>query len=527
MGMKERVEALERLRKAKAEMGGAQRVARQRGRNKLDARARLALLFDSGTVQEFGALAAAEGRLPEEEDASRPTPADGVLTAIGQVSGRPVAAAVYDFTVLGGSMGEVGERKVTRLRDLALKERLPLVWLVDSAGARLEASSEVDPRRLAGFADTGYLFREQSVLSGVVPQVAAMLGPGAAGTAYIPGLADYVPMVKDIGSIAVGGPMLVESTVGEKVTEQELGGSRLHNEVSGVADGEFPDDAACIAAVRTYLSFFPSHCQEKPPRQRQGDPPERRDEALLSVVPDNPRQAFDMHKVIHALVDGRQFFALKPRYARNVITGLARIDGYPLGIVANNSMFLGGVLDVAGSDKAARFIALCDAFQLPLLFLQDVPGFLVGTKTEAQGLIRHGARMLQAVASATVPKFTVVVRKGFGAGYYVMNGRAFEPDLLVAWPGAEVGVMGADGLVAIAARKLLDAAGGPEAAKALKEELAAGLRPHVRVDRAAAMAVIDDIIDPRDTRWQLALALRRSINKTVERPWRRREVPPW
>src|SRR5450631_2186081 len=332
MGMKERVEALERLRKAKAEMGGAQRVARQRGRNKLDARARLALLFDSGTVQEFGALAAAEGRLPEEENASRPTPADGVLTAIGQVSGRPVAAAVYDFTVLGGSMGEVGERKVTRLRDLALKERLPLVWLVDSAGARLEASSEVDPRRLAGFADTGYLFREQSVLSGVVPQVAAMLGPGAAGTAYIPGLADYVPMVKDIGSIAVGGPALVELTVGEKVTEQELGGSRMHNEVSGVADGEFPDDAACIAAVRTYLGFFPSHCEEKPPRQASSDPAERRDEALLSVVPENSRQAFDMHKVIHALVDDRNFFPLKPRFARNLITGLGRIDGFPLGI---------------------------------------------------------------------------------------------------------------------------------------------------------------------------------------------------
>jgi acetyl-CoA carboxylase carboxyltransferase component len=525
MGMKERVEALERLRAGKAEMGGAERVARQRGRNKLDARARLSLLFDPGTVQELGALAAAEGRLPDEEDASRPTPADGVLTAIGRVSGRPVAAAIYDFTVLGGSIGEVGERKVTRLRDLALKERLPLVWLVDSAGARLEAS-EVDPRRLAGFADTGYLFREQSVLSGVVPQVAAMLGPGAAGTAYIPGLADYVPMVKDIGSIAVGGPALVESTVGEKVTEQELGGSRMHNEVSGVADGEFPDDAACIAAVRAYLGFFPSHCEEKPPRQPQSDPPDRRDEALLSMVPDSPRQAFDMHKVIHALLDARNFFPLKPRFARNIITGLGRIDGFPLGIVASNSMFLGGVLDVAASDKAARFIALCDAFQIPLLFLQDVPGFLVGSKTEQQGLIRHGARLLQAVASATVPKFTVVVRKGFGAGYYVMNGRAFEPDLLVAWPGAEIGVMGADGLVAIAARKLLDAAGSPEAAKALKEELAAGLRPHVRVDRAAAMGMVDDIIDPRDTRWQLALALRRSVNKRVERPWRRREVPP-
>jgi len=524
MGMKEWVEALERLRLRKAEMGGAERVARQRARNKLDARARLELLFDAGTVQELGGLAAAEGRLPEEEESGRPTAADGVITAIGQVEGRPVAAAIYDFTVLGGTIGEVGERKVTRLRDLALKDRLPLVWLVDSGGARLE--TEADPRRLAGFADTGYLFREQSVLSGVVPQVAAMLGPGAAGTAYIPGLADYVPMVKDIGSIAVGGPALVEATVGEKVSEQELGGSRMHNEVSGVADGEFPDDAACLTAVRTYLSFFPSHCEERPPRRSCADPVDRRDEALLSVVPENPRQAFDMHKVIVPLLDDRQFFPLKPRFARNLITGLGRIDGFSLGIVASNSMFLGGVLDVAASDKAARFVALCDAFRIPLLFLQDVPGFLVGTKTEQQGLIRHGARMLQAVASATVPKFTVVVRKGFGAGYYVMNGRAFEPDLLVAWPGAEIGIMGADGLVAIAARKLLGDAESPEAAKALRAELTGRLRPHVRVDRAAALGMIDDIVDPRDTRRQLALALRRTVNKTVERPWRRREVPP-
>ena len=525
MGMRERVEALERLRRAKAEMGGPERVARQRSRGKLDARTRLGLLFDAGTVQELGALAAAEGRLPDEEDAGRPTSADGVLTAIGQVEGRPVAAAVYDFTVLGGTIGEVGERKVTRLRDLVLKERLPLVWLVDSAGARLEATG-VDPRRLAGFADTGYLFREQSVLSGVVPQVAAMLGPGAAGTAYIPGLADYVPMVKDVGSIAVGGPALVEATVGERVTEQELGGSRMHNEVSGVADGEFADDPACIAAIRTYLSFFPLHCQERPPHRPTTDPADRRAEALLSVVPDNPRQAFDMHRVILPLLDDGHFFPLKPRFARNVITGLGRIDGFPLGIVASNSMFLGGVLDVPASDKAARFVALCDAFQLPLLFLQDVPGFLVGTKTEQQGLVRHGAKLLQAVASATVPKFTVVVRKGFGAGYYVMNGRAFEPDLLVAWPGAEIGVMGADGLVAIAARKLLEGAESAEAAKSLREDLAGRLRPHVRVDRAAALAMIDDIIDPRDTRWHLALALRRTVNKAVERPWRRREVPP-
>jgi acetyl-CoA carboxylase carboxyltransferase component len=526
MKMKDRVEQLEALRAKKKEMGGAERIARQRAKGKLDARARLELLFDPGTFEELGLLAAQGGALQEEEDPSRPSPADGVITGVGEIDGRPVAVAAYDFTVYGGSIGEVGERKVTRLRDLCLKSRIPIVWLVDSAGARLEASKEIDPRTLAGFADTGYLFREQVVMSGVVPQVAAMVGPGAAGTAYIPGLADFVPMVKGIGSIAIGGPYLVESVVGEKVTEEELGGSKVHNELSGVADQEYPDDATCIAAIREYLSFFPSHCEEKPPRKETKDPFDRREESLLTVVPENPRQAFDMHKVIHAIVDDGRFLPIKPRFARNLITGLARIDGYPLGIVASNSMFYGGVLDSNTSDKAARFINLCDAFNIPLLFLQDVPGFMVGTKVEQQGIIRHGAKMLYAVASATVPKFTVVVRKGYGAGYYVMNGRAFEPDLLVAWPGAEIGVMGPEGIVSIAARKLLQSAESPEAAKAMKAELSEGLRQHISIYRTAAMALIDDLIDPRETRRVLARALKRTRNKKVDRPYRRREVSP-
>jgi acetyl-CoA carboxylase carboxyltransferase component len=526
MKMKERVEELARIRAVKSAMGGAERVERQRSRGKLDARARLELLFDPGTFDELGLLAGSGGKLLEEDDPARPSPADGVITGIGEIDGRPVAAAIYDFTVLGGSIGEVGERKVTRLRDLALKDRIPMVWLVDSAGARLEAGAEIDPRRLAGFADTGYLFREQITLSGVVPQVAAMVGPGAAGTAYIPALADFVPMVKGTSSIAIGGPYLVESVIGEKITEEDLGGSKVHNEISGVADAEYPDDPTCLAAVREYLSFFPSCSDLRPPRRVSLDPADRRDEALLSIVPENPRQAFDMHKVIAALVDHRQFFPMKPKWARNLITGLARIDGYPIGIVANNSMFYGGVLDVNSSDKAARFINLCDAFQIPLLFLQDVPGFMVGSKVEQAGIIRHGAKMLHAVASATVPKLTVVVRKGYGAGYYVMNGRAFEPDLIVAWPGAEIGVMGPDGMVAIAARKLLQGAESPEAAQAMKEALAGTLRQHISIYRTAAMAMVDDVIDPRDTRALLARALKRSERKVVERPRRRREISP-
>ncbi|MBX5480675.1 MAG: acyl-CoA carboxylase subunit beta [Myxococcaceae bacterium] len=526
MHMKDRVEALLKLRAEKAQMGGPERIERQKAKGKLDARSRLKLLFDEGTFEEFGLLAAMNGNLPEEEEPGRASPADGVITGIGEIDGRPVAAAVYDFTVFGGSIGEVGERKVTRLRDLALKNRIPIVWLVDSAGARLEAGAGVDPRRIAGFADTGYLFREQVVMSGVVPQVAAMLGPGAAGTAYIPGLADFVPMVKGTSSIAIGGPYLVESVVGEKVTEEELGGSKIHNEISGVADAEYPDDPSCIAAIRDYLSFFPSHCEAKPPRRETKDPIDRRDVALLDIVPANPRQAYDMHKVIHAIVDDGHFFPMKPRWARNIITGFARIGGYPLGIVANNPMFYGGVLDVNSADKAARFVNLCDAFNLPLLFLQDVPGFMVGTKVEQQGIIRHGAKMLYAVSSATVPKFTVVVRKGYGAGYYVMNGRAYEPDLLVAWPGAEIGVMGPEGMVSIAARKMIQAAESPEAAKALKEQLVQGLRQHISILRTAALGMVDDVIDPRDTRRVIARALKRTENKKVERPYRRREIAP-
>jgi acetyl-CoA carboxylase carboxyltransferase component len=526
MKMNEAVEELAR-RKAQAEqMGGEERVKRQRERGKMDARARLAALFDPGTFDEMGMLAYAGGALPDEDDASRPSPTDGVITGIGQIHGRPVCAAIYDFTVFGGSLSELSERKVTRLRDLALKNRIPMVWLVDSAGARIEAGAGVDPRRLAAFADTGYLFREQVVMSGVVPQVAAMVGPGAAGTAYIPGLADFVPMVKGIGSIAIGGPYLVESVVGEKVTEDELGGSKIHNDISGVADAEYADDKTCLESIREYLSFFPSHCEEKPPRRMSADPADRRDEDILKIVPENSRQAFDMHKVILSLVDEKKFFPMKPKWARNVITGFGRIDGWPVGFVGNNSMFYGGVLDVNSADKAARFVNLCDAFNIPLVFLQDTPGFMVGTKVEQAGIIRHGAKMLYAVSSATVPKLTVIVRKGYGAGYYVMNGRAYEPDLLVAWPQAEIGLMGPEGLVSIGARKLLQSAESPEAAAAMKAELAATMRAQVSMYRTAAMAMVDDIIDPRDTRKILARALTRTRNKKVERPFRKREVSP-
>jgi acetyl-CoA carboxylase carboxyltransferase component len=518
MSMRDKTEELQRRRAEAQKMGGEARLARQKERGKLDARARLGLLLDANSFHEIGLLATHLGKT----DADRPSPADGVICGTGLIEGRPVCAASYDFTVQGGSIGLVGERKVARLRELSLRERIPMVWLIDSAGARLSADPD-EASWISSFADTGYLFREQVVMSGVVPQVAAMVGPGAAGTAYIPGLADFVPMVRGTSSIAIGGPYLVKSVVGEDVTEEALGGSKVHTEISGVADLECPDDAACIAAVREYLSYFPSRAGEKPPRRACSDPADRRDDALLDVIPDNPRQAYDVHQIISRIVDEGRVFEIKPRWARNIVTALARIDGYAVGMVANNPMQYGGVLDVNSADKAARFVNLCDAFEIPLVFLQDVPGFMVGTKVEQQGIIRHGAKMLHAVSSATVPKLTVVLRKGYGAGYYVMNGRAYEPDLLVAWPGAEISVMGAEGVVAIAANKMLQQSPEPEA---LKKQLADAVRPHIDIYKTAALGFVDDVIDPRETRPLLAHYLRITEGKKVERPWRKREVSP-
>jgi acetyl-CoA carboxylase carboxyltransferase component len=330
-------------------------------------------------------------------------------------------------------------------------------------------------------------------------------------------------MVKGTSSMAIGGPYLVESTVGEKVTEEELGGSKVHNTQSGVADAEYPDDATCLRAVRDYLSYFPQNCEAAPPRKPTTDPVNRRDESLLDLVPDSPRRAYDMKKVLQTIVDDKTLFEIKAGWAKNLITALGRIDGRPVGLIANNPMYYAGALDVNASDKAAHFITLCDAFQIPLCFFQDVPGFMVGTKVEKEGIIRHGAKMMHAVASATVPKFTVVVRKGYGAGYYVMCGRAFEPDLIVAWPGAEISVMGPEGMVAIAGRKLLASAENPAE---LKAQLADGIRQHIDIYRVAAMGLVDDVIDPRDTRQTLARALKRTEHKRVDRPFRRHGVTP-
>jgi acetyl-CoA carboxylase carboxyltransferase component len=495
--------------------GGAEKIEAQHAREKLTARERLDLLIDEGTFVELGI----HGRPHSAARAmdGKEAPADGVVTGWGNVDGRPVAVAAYDFTVMAGSMGMTGELKVARLRQLALTKRIPLIWLLDSAGARIqEAVGSL-------FAGSGHLFLEEVVMSGVVPQVAALMGPCAAGTAYIPGLADFVPMVRGRGSMALAGPHLVRAAVGEDVTQEELGGSRVHCRKSGVGDLEVADDPECIERIKQYLSYFPSHCEEPPPIVETSDPIDRADEELLDVLPESNRKPYDMYQVIRRIVDDGVYFDLKPQWAKTIITCLARFGGRPAGIIANQPKHLGGILDNDSADKSARFINLCNAYGIPLVYLMDVPGFMVGTKVEQGGIIRHGAKMLYATANATVPKITVVLRKAYGAGYFVMCGRAYEPDLIVAWPSAEISVMGAEGAVEIIFRKQVEAAEDPAA---MKQQLIENYRKIIDVYIAAGHDMIDDVIDPRETRRTICRGLEMAASKRVERPFKRSGVVP-
>jgi len=516
MGMKEHADDLARRRAHAAQMGGDEAVARQHAAGKLTARERIGRLFDKDTFTEIGIHATHAGIAPDL--AGRETPADGVVTGFGKIDGRLASLIAYDFTVMAGSMGRNAETKCNRAREIAYSKRIPMIWLIDSAGARIQEA--IGSRWFAG---SGQLFREQSIFSGVVPQVAAMMGPGAAGTAYIPALADFVPMVKGTSHMALGGPPLVKAVVGEDITAEDLGGSKIHTEISGVADLEVEDDEHCLRVIKEYLAYFPAHNGEPPPVVACDDPVDRRAEELLTIVPDSSRRAYDVRKVIRALVDHGRMLEIKPAWAKNIVVALARLGGHPVGVVANQPMVLGGALDIDSADKAARFIMLCDAFGIPLVFLQDVPGFMVGSKVERAGIIRHGAKMLYAVSEATVPKLTVVMRKAYGAGYFVMCGRAYEPDLIVAWPTAEISVMGPEGGTNIVYRKEIAAAGDPDAERARRvEDFRRLISPYI----AAGAALIDDVIDPRDTRPTLVRALEMARTKRVDRPWRKHGVMP-
>jgi len=508
----ERVSELQARRKKNLGMGGPERIAKQHERGKLTVRERIDLLFDTDSFVELGLLAEQQS-VRGAEPSPDGTPADGVVTGHGLVEGRQVWVIAYDFTVMAGSMGAVGEQfKAARVRELALRYRKPIVWLLDSAGARIQEASG------STFAGTGYLFYDQVVMSGVIPQVAAMLGPCAAGTAYIPGLADFVPMVKGTSSMSLGGARLVKAATGEDVTDHDMGGSQVHCYESGVGDNEVEDDAACIAAVRQFLSYMPSSNAEAPPAHPTEDPADRLVEGLDKIVPTSPRAAYDVRRVIKAVFDSDSWFEIKPTWAKNIVIGFARAAGSPVGVVANQPMSKGGILDSDAADKAARFIRMCDAFNVPLVYLMDVPGFLVGSQVEKEGIIRHGAKMLYATSEATVPKITVIMRKAYGAGYYVMCGKGYGPDVLVAWPFAEISVMGPEGAVNIIFNKQIEASANPEATRAqLLEAIRAQINPYL----AAGWAMIDDVIDPSETRRVIVRGLEQARSKKVDRPWRK------
>jgi methylmalonyl-CoA decarboxylase subunit alpha len=493
--------------------GGAekyhQKLAEQ---GKLFVRERLRLLLDDAdSFAEEGLLVSAlAGDLP----------ADGVITGVGDIGSRPVAVMANDPTVKAGSWGAPTVEKIIRLIESARRRKLPIVYLVDSAGARITDQVDLFPGRRGA----GKIFYNQVRASGRIPQVCCLFGPSAAGGAYIPAFCDVVFMVEKNASMYLGSPRMAEEVIGEKVTLEEMGGARMHCEISGCGDLLVPDDKAAIEAARAYLSYLPSSYLEDPPLA-EARPPAYRG-SLEGIVPEDESKAFDMYALVAGVVDEDSFFEIKPEYAKEVIIGLGRLEGRVIGVVANQPMHKGGVLFVDSSDKVARFVWLCDAFNVPLVFLADVPGFMIGSAVERQGIIRHGAKLITAVSEATVPKFSVIVRKAYGAGLYAMAGPGFEPDATLALPTARIAVMGPEPAVnAVYYNKIMAIEDTSERA-AFVSEKRRQYEEDIDLLHLASENVVDAVVQPDDLRAQLARRLHQSLRKDREFSGRRHGVPP-
>jgi acetyl-CoA carboxylase carboxyltransferase component len=486
---------------------GAEKLASQ---HKLFVRDRIALLLDEGSFVEDALLA--------NTNADN-LPADGVVTGRGTVEGRPVCVMANDTTVKAGSWGARTVEKIVRLTEYALSHELPVFWLVDSAGARITDQVELFPGRRGA----GRIFYNQVRLSGRVPQICCLFGPSAAGGAYIPAFCDVVFMVEGNASMYLGSPRMAEMVIGETATLEEMGGARMHATVSGSADALAGDDTTAIDLARRTFSYLPGRWRDLPPRSEPAKPPTT---LTASMIPESERAGYDMHKVIDALVDEGSFFEVKGLFAKELITGLARLDGEVIGVVANNPMQKGGVLFVDSADKAARFIWWCDAFNIPLLFLADVPGFMVGTQVERQGIIRHGAKMITAVSEATVPKLSVIVRKAYGAGLYAMSGPAFEPDACLALPSAKIAVMGPEAAVNAVYANKIAAIEDPAEREAFVGERRREYEEDVDLLRLASDLVIDAIVQPEDLRAELTARFALASSKDRHFSDRRHGVPP-
>ncbi len=501
-------ELSERARAGNLARGG-EKLARQKKRFVRD---RLARLLDADSLTEDALLAnALAGDLP----------ADGVVTGVGRVDGRPVCVIANDPTVKAGSWGARTVEKMIRLTEHALRHELPVVYLIDSAGARITDQVELFPGRRGA----GKIFANQVRLSGKVPQVCCLLGPSAAGGAYIPAFCDVVFMVEGNASMYLGSPRMAQAVVGEDTTLEEMGGARMHATVSGCGDNLVANDDEAVDAARRFLSYLPRSWREKP-LVEEGRPPATDPSSISTLIPDEERRAYDMHDLIDALIDQESFFELKPLFARELIVGFARLDGASVGIVARNPAHLGGVLFVDSADKGARFIWLCDAFNIPLVFLADVPGFMIGSAVEREGIIRHGAKMITAVTEATVPKLSVIVRKAYGAGLYAMAGPAFDPDAALALPTARIAVMGPDPAVnAVFFNKIQEIVDPDERARFVAERRAE-YEADVDLTHLASELVVDAVVEPEDLRTELIKRLALAAGKRREVFERRHGVPP-
>jgi len=500
---------IERLHERRAEVergGGEERAARQHEQGKLTARERLSLLFDEGSYQELGAFVQHRGR--DFGLAGRDLPGDAVVTAYGPVNGRLVYAFSQDFTVLGGTLGEMHADKICRMMDLALQNGCPVVGINDSGGARIQEGVDA----LNGF---GRIFSRNTRASGVIPQISVIAGPCAGGAVYSPALTDFVLMAEGTGRMFITGPDVIRAVSGEEVTHEELGGAAVHTQKSGVAHLAYAGEEHLFAATRRLLALLPSNYLEDPPiseeRQPDGEP-----ENLLDLVPVDPRRSYDVKRVLHCLLDRDSWFEIHPRFAENVVVGFGRVGGQVMGIVANQPKVLAGCLDIDSSDKIARHVRLCDAFNIPLLTLVDTPGYLPGVRQEYGGIIRHGAKVLYAYSEATVPKISIVLRKAYGGAYLAMCSRSLGADIALAWPSAEIAVMGPEGACNIVFRR--EIASAEDAEKARQEKVAEYRDRFANPYTAAARGFIDDVIDPRDTRGHIMRALQATRNKRGSLP---------
>ena len=510
MSMNEKLEKLATLRLESEQGGGERRIAAQHERGKLTARERLDLLLDADSFVELDRFVTHRATGFGLED--KKFLGDGVVTGYGTIHGRLVYVFSQDFTVLGGSLSEAHAEKIVKLQDLALKNGAPLIGLNDSGGARIQEGVV----SLGGYAD---IFLRNTLASGVIPQVSVILGPCAGGAVYSPAITDFVYMVRGTSYMFVTGPNVVKTVTHEDIDMEGLGGADVHSGTSGVSHFAHDSEAESLEAVRELFRFIPQNNAERPPRGAGTDPADRQDPELLEIVPDNPNKPYDMHRVIRAVVDDGRFYEVQPDFGGNILTGFAHLGGHSVGIVANQPAVLAGVLDIDSSIKAARFVRFCDAFNVPLVVFEDVPGFLPGVNQEHGGIIRHGAKLLYAFCEATVPKLTVITRKAYGGAYDVMNSKHIRGDMNLAWPTAEIAVMGPKGAVEVLFRRELAAAEDPEAAaeERIEEYREAFAHPYV----AAARGYVDDVIDPRETRPRLISALDMLQNKRDSNPPRK------